>query len=196
MKKLMVVMLALVMVCGVVLAQDFQPAAKAGAKALNFTFAGLGAFGLGPSGVNGGLGVSYFISNDAALRLGLQLKLTSSTTPWNDPTNSNPGVDGSTSTFGVGVGVDYLMYMYSVTPRVKPFMGVGVNVQINSSDDKESVPNNANNGTKLETKNGNGNEGLGFGVAGIAGAEFFLYSELSLSAEYQLNLFSLSLIHI
>ena len=194
MKKLLVVMLAIFMVCGVVLAQDFQPAAKSGAKSLNFTFAGLGGFGIGPAGVNGGFGVSYFMSNDAALRLGLQIKSNSSTQPWNDPSGNgtNPGADGSTSNFALGVGIDYLMYMYSMTPRVKPYMGLGVFVTMNSSDTKFQISNAAANGQATETKNGNGNEGLTFGAAGIAGAEFFLYSELSLSAEYQLNLISMT----
>lgn len=189
MKRFLVLILAIGMIGSAALAQEFQPATKAGAKSLNFSYAGLGTFSIGPSGVNSGLGLSYFMSSDAAIRLGLQVKMTSSTTPWNDPTNTNPGVDGSSSTFGVGFGADYLMYMYSMTPRVKPFMGLGASVAINSSDIKQSVANSAANGTLLETKNGLGNEGLTFGLAGIAGAEFFLYSELSLSAEYQLNLF-------
>ncbi len=192
MKKLLIVMLAVVMVCGAAFGQDFVPAAKAGAKSLNFTFAGLGAFGIGPAGVNGGFGISYFMSNDAALRLGLQLKMNSSTQPWNDPNPpNNPGSDGSASTFGFGVGADYLMYMYGMSPRVKPYMGAGVFVAMNSSDTKFGVSNAAANGTVTETKNGNG-EGLSFGLAGIAGAEFFLYSELSLSAEYQLNIISIT----
>jgi opacity protein-like surface antigen len=193
MKKLLVVMLAVVMVCGAAFAQDFVPAAKSGAKSLNFTFAGLGAFGIGAAGVNGGFGVSYFMSNDAALRLGLQLKMNSSTQPYNDPAPpNNPGSDGSTSTFGLGVGADYLMYMYGMTPRVKPYMGLGVFVLMNSSDTKFQITTAAADNTPTETKNGNGNEGLSFGLAGIAGAEFFIYPELSLSAEYQLNLFGLT----
>ena len=194
MKKLLIVMLAVVMVCGAAFGQDFVPAAKAGAKSLNFTFAGLGAFGIGAAGVTGGFGVSYFMSNDAALRLGLQVKMTSSTTPWNDNSGNgtNPGSDGTASTFSLGVGADYLMYMYGMTPRVKPYMGLGFSIGMNSSDTKPGVSNTAGNGTVTEVKNGNGNEGLTLGLMGIAGAEFFLYPELSLSAEYQLNLFALT----
>ena len=193
MKKLLIVMLAVVMVCGAAFAQDFQPAAKSGAKSLNFVFGGLGAFNIGPAGVNNGFGVSYFMSNDAALRLGLQVKSSSSTQPYNDPAPpNNPGSDGSTSTFGLGLGIDYLMYMYGMTPRVKPYMGLGAFVLMNSSDTKFQVLNAAADGTATQTKNGNGNEGLSFGLAGIAGAEFFIYPELSLSAEYQLTLFDLT----
>jgi opacity protein-like surface antigen len=194
MKKVLILAVAIAMVFGLASAQDIVPAAKAGAKSFNFTFNGLGTFGIGPSGINDGLGLSYFMSNDAALRLGLQLKLTSSTTPWNDNSGngSNPGSDGSASTFGLGLGADYLMYVSGMSPRVKPYMGAGVFVMLNSSDTKFGVANNAANGTETEEKNRNGNEGLSFGVAGIAGAEFFIYNELSLSAEYQLNVISLT----
>jgi hypothetical protein len=174
--------------------QEMKPAAKAGAMSLNFTFAGLGAFGIGPAGVNGGISFSYFLSNDAALRLGLQGVLNSSKQPWNDNSGngSNPGSDGTASTFGLGVGVDYLMYTSAITPRVKPYLGLGVFVTMNSSDTKPAISNAAGNGTIIETKNGNGNEGLSLGAAGIAGAEFFLYPEISVSAEYQLTLFSMT----
>jgi hypothetical protein len=175
-------------------AQEFKPAAKAGATSFNFTFAGLGAFGIGPAGVNGGISFSYFLSNDAALRLGLQGILNSSTQPWNDNSGSgtNPGTDGTTSSFGLGVGADYLMYASSITPRVKPYLGVGVFVTMNSSSTKPAISDAAGNATVTETKNGNGNEGLSFGAAGMAGAEFFIYPEISLSAEYQLTLVSLT----
>jgi opacity protein-like surface antigen len=175
-------------------AQEFKPAAKAGATSFNFTFAGLGAFGIGPAGVNGGISLSFFLSNDAALRLGLQGILNSSTQPWNDNSGNatNPGTDGTTSSFGLGVGADYLMYASSITPRVKPYLGAGVYVTMNSSSVKPAISDAAGTATVTETKNGNGNEGLSFGLAGIAGAEFFLYPEISVSAEYQLTLFSLT----
>jgi hypothetical protein len=175
--------------------QEMIPAAKAGAMSFNFTFAGLGAFGIGPAGVNGGISVSFFLSNDAAVRLGLQGVLNSSKQPWNDftPNGTNPGSDGTKSTLGLGVGADYLMYSSAITPRVKPYLGFGAFFTMNSSDTKPALSNTVANGTIIETKNGNGNEGLSLGLAGIAGAEFFLYPEISVSAEYQLTLFSLTM---
>lgn len=194
MKRLIALMTAALLVSSVLVAQEIQPAAKAGAKSINFTFGGLGAFGIGPAGVNGGISASYFLSNDAAVRVGLQVVSNSSTQPWNDLSGNgtNPGSDGSTSTFGLGVGADYLMYVPAMTPRVKPYLGAGVFVATNSSSTKPAISNTAGNGATTEIKNGNGNEGLAFGLIGIAGAEFFLYSEISLSAEYQLNVFSLT----
>lgn len=194
MKKIIVLMIAALSASSALVAQEIQPAAKAGAKSINFTFGGLGAFGIGPAGVNGGLSASYFLSHDAAVRVGLQVVSNSSTQPWNDPTTTgtNPGSDGSTSTFGLGVGADYLMFVPAMTPRVKPYIGAGVFVAMNSSSTKFAISNAAGTGTATERKNGNGNEGLAFGLVGIAGAEFFLYPEISLSAEYQLNVISLT----
>jgi opacity protein-like surface antigen len=206
MKKLLIVMLAVVMVCGAAFAQEFQPAAKSGAKSLNFTFDGLGAFGIGATGPNGGLGLSYFMSNDAAIRLGFQIALPSMTSPAN-PAAGKTGTDATASAFSFGVGADYLMYMYGMTPRVKPFAGLGVRFGMVSTNDKDgSNDNSVGPFVQTETKNraydknGNAagvtinnvtyNAGTQIGLMGIVGAEFFIYPELSLSAEYDLNLFS------
>ena len=161
-------------------------------SAHNFTFGGLGTFGLGAAGVKGGISASYFLTQESALRVGLQVYSNSTTTPWNDLTTNgtNPGSDGSTSTFGLGVGADYLMYINAISPRVRPYLGLGVRVITQSSDSKPAVATSAPNGTLVETKNGTGGDGLTFGAAGILGAEFFIFNAISVSAEYQLNLFS------
>jgi hypothetical protein len=207
MKKLLIVMLAVVMVCGAAFAQDFVPAAKSGAKSLNFTFAGLGAFGIGATGVSNfpgkftpGFGASYFLSSDAAVRIGFQIAMPSGTSPANPPAGK-PGTDGSMSAFSAGVGIDYLMYLYGMTPRVKPFAGLGVAFATNSTDEKNGTGNNDGTGfIQGEVKNNvngvniNGTTyfaGTGLALQAIVGAEFFIYSELSLSAEYDLNLFSI-----
>jgi opacity protein-like surface antigen len=194
MKKLMVLIVAALAALSTLPAQEFKPVVKAGSKSLNFTFAGLGGFGIGPAGINGGISGSYFASHDAALRIGLQVVSTSSTQPWNDLSGNgtNPGSDGSTSTLGLGLGFDYLSYFSSMTPRVKPYVGAGVFVKLTSSDTKPAIANSAGNGSITEIKNGGASDGLAFGLAGMAGAEFFIYPEISLSAEYQLNFFSLT----
>ena len=189
MKKSTLLLLAAVLVCGSLSAQDVRPVLKSGAKSLNFTFGGLGTFGISGAGVSGGLGMSFFTSSDAAFRIGLQAAYNKSTTPY---PATDGGADGTSSTLGLGVGVDYLMYMNALTPRVKPYWGLGVQFGMSSSDVKPPISNTAGNGSLTETKNGNGNEGTTIGVGGILGAEFFLYSELSLSAEYNLNLLSLT----
>jgi outer membrane protein W len=188
MKKVLAVVLAVVMMCGVVLAQDAPAGNVAGAKSMNFSFGGLGTFGLGATGINGGLGVTYFLSSDAAVRLGLQVGIASSTTPAN-PATGQTGKDGESSSTALGVGGDYLMYMGG--GRVKPYVGAGVSFSMNSNSSKNVV--NTTAGVQVETKNAIGSgAGTTLGLAGIAGAEFYLYNEISLSAEYQLNLFSMT----
>ncbi|MGE5315012.1 MAG: outer membrane beta-barrel protein [Acidobacteriota bacterium] len=189
MKKLLTLLTLLLVTAGSLSAQDFRPAVRSGARSLNFTFGGFGAFGIAGAGVSGGLGVSYFASSDVAYRLGLQAVYNKTTQPWTD---AAPGSEGSTSNFGLGLGVDYLMYMSGMTSRVRPYWGVGVNVIYNTSSVKPPVALSAGTGTLIETRNGSDNDGLTFGVGGILGAEFFLYPELSLSAEYDLNLLSLT----
>ena len=205
MKKLLIIALAVVMVCGAAFAQDFQPAAKSGAKSLNFTFGGLGAFGFGPTGLasvpnfNPGFGVSYFMSSDAAIRLGLQIAMPTMTSPANPPAGK-PGTDATASAFSAGVGLDYLMYMYAMSPRVKPYVGVGLFFAMNSTNEKSGTgAADGTNFVQTETKNNsngvniNGRTyqaGTGFGLQAIIGAEFFIYSEISISAEYDLNLFA------
>jgi hypothetical protein len=192
MKKAFVLAVALLLVCGIALAQDFQPVVKAGAKSINFTFGGLGTFGLGAAGVRGGISGSYFLTQDMAIRVGLQVASNSTTTPWNDftPNGTNPGSDGSTSNFAWGVGADFLLHFNATTPRVRPYIGAGVRVISQTSDSKPALATSSPNGTLQETKNGTAGDGLTFGAAAILGAEFFIWPAISLSAEYQLNLFS------
>jgi len=192
MKQSIAVVIAVLLATGILSAQDVQPAVKTGARSVNFTFGGFGAFGLGAAGVNGGVSGSYFLNPDAALRVGLQVYSNSSKTPWNDFTNngSNPGSDGSSSTFALGIDADYLMYMNAMTARVRPYWGAGVRLLTQSSDNKPAIANSSPNGTLTETKDGNGGDGLTFSIAGFMGAEFFIYPEISVSGEYQLNLFS------
>lgn len=192
MKKAMAVVVSAMLISSMAFAQDVRPVVKAGAKSINFTFGGLGTFGLGAAGVSGGISGSYFLNQDAALRVGLQVVSSSTKTPWNDFTGTNPGSDGTTSLFAWGVGVDYLSYMYALTPRVRPYVGAGISVTMQSSDSKPLLANSAGTGTLTETKGATAGDGLTFGVAGILGAEFFIYSEISVSAEYQLNLFSMT----
>ena len=186
MKKFLAVFVAVVMLCGVVMAQEVQNlGTKAGDKSMNFTFTGIGTFGIGATGPAGGIGVSYFLGSDAAVRAGLQVKSTSSTIPAN-PGTGQTGTDGSSSSFTLALSADYLMYMQGATSRVRPYMGAGLGFSMGSTDFKNAVIAPAVQG---ETKGG---AGTTLGLMGICGAEFYLYPELSLSAEYTLTLFSMT----
>ncbi len=197
MRKAFVVLFALVALFGSTRAQDVKPAVSAGSKSLDFTFTGLGVFGIGPSGVAGGLGASYFLTADAAVRVGLQVLNASSSTPANPPAGST-GTDGSQSAFQLGLGADYLMYMTGATSRIRPYMGAGVQFGIGSTNSKNAVlaptvQTEFKNRASGESINGTTYYGgMTFSARAIMGAEFFLYPELSLSAEYQLNLINLT----
>ncbi len=189
MKKILILALAITMAFGLTLAQDVNPAIHSGAKSLNFTFSGLGAFGLGASGLAGiqyfspGFGASYFLNNDAALRIGFQIAVPSATSPANPPAGK-PGTDATQSAFSFGVAGDYLMYMGS--SRVRPFAGGGLYIATNSTDEKTGSGTNDGTGfVQTEIKNNvngvnmNGTNYLGgtdFGIRAIIGAEFFVYS--------------------
>lgn len=187
MKKILAVVLAVVMMCGVVMAQD-NLGTKAGDKSLNFNFGGLAslATSAAPAGNTVGFGVSYFLASNAAVRGGLQVKSTSTTIPAN-PATGQTGTDGSSSNFTLALSADYLMFMQGATSRVRPYMGAGLNLSMVSTESKNAViaP------TTQTTTKGAG-AGMTLGVNGICGAEFYLYPEVSLSAEYNLNLFSMN----
>jgi len=194
MKKLLAVLLGILMVCSLVSAQDMI---KAGSKSLNFTFGGLGTFNLGGSGPatnnglnNAGIGVSYFLNKSSAVRIGLQIVSINQTLSANAPAGQT-GTDGSNSVFSLGVGADYLMYMTSASSRVRPYVGGGVFVALNSTSNKPAI---IGTGTQTETKGGTVlgyTGGTAFGALAIIGAEVFIYPELSLTGEYNLNLINI-----
>jgi opacity protein-like surface antigen len=188
MKKALALFTSLFIVATTLSSQELKPVAKAGARTLNFSFTGLGSFGLTGEGYNGGIGVSYFKDSDVAFRLGIQASYHSETSPWNS-VNNTMGTDNKFTTTSFGGNFDYLTYIEGITTRVRPYWGPGVGVTYSSSDNKFSNSLNAPDGTFIETKNMSGG-GLSFGFHGILGAEFFVYPEISLSAEYQVNLFT------
>lgn len=197
MRRFITLLVAGLVFAGTMAAQDVKPAVSAGSKSLDFTFAGLGAFGIGPSGIGGGLGATYFLASDAAVRIGLQAVYASASYPANPPAGT-PGTDGSQSAFQIGVGADYLVFMTGATSRVRPYLGAGVEFGMATTNRKNIV---VGPGVQTETKNDLGGEtingttynaGTTIGARAVAGAEFFLYPELSLSAEYRLNVVSLT----
>ncbi|MCG6989140.1 MAG: porin family protein [Gemmatimonadetes bacterium] len=187
MRKTLLAGVLAIFVAGPVAAQEVQPVVHDGSRSINFTFNGLGSFGLAGTGVNGGLGMSFFRSRDRAIRLGLQMGYDRSTSPWN---GVGAGSDGLSTSWRLGVGADLLRYKDAMSGRVRPYIGVGVSIATASSDQKPAVSDNAPDGTLIETKNSNANDGLTIGTRGILGAEFFIFPEVSISAEYTLNLVS------
>jgi hypothetical protein len=190
MRKILTAVLLAMLVASLAYAGDgVTPAAKAGAVSLNFTFGGLGAFNLGgpgpaPFNTPAGISVSFFLSSTDAFRVGLQAQNSSQTIPW---TGTVSGTDGSNSAFGLGFSGDYLRYT-GTTGRVRPYLGLGFLATYSTNDHKDAA---ATGQTQPETQDTQP-AGVTFGTRGILGAQFFFFNELSVSAEYQLNLYSLT----
>ncbi|MGD1044962.1 MAG: outer membrane beta-barrel protein [Bacteroidota bacterium] len=192
MKKLFTVLVAIALIASLAFAgDDITPSAKSGATSLNFTFGGLGAFNLGEAGpsvpqpvaIPAGISISYFLNNNNAVRVGLQIQYGSETDPYQ---GTGSGTDGNRSEFGLGISGDYLMYIAS-SSRVRPYLGGGFLLTYSSNDVKYAAGPGA---TQQEIQNSQP-AGVGFQLRGLAGAEFFIYNEMSISAEYQMNLFGI-----
>ena len=194
MKRVVLTLLALSLSGSAAIAQ-VTPAVKKGAKSLNFTFGGIGTFGLAGTGPAGGVGISYFLNPSAAVRVGLQVRKYHRTLSFNGGAGAT-GVDGSDEGMQVGGAVDYLRYMNGATSRVRPYFGVGVGI-MNVSNSTQ--PAAATGVTPTQTKNATGGIPAGFANPGMTfdahlnlGAEFFLFNEVSVAGEYVLNAFSRS----
>jgi hypothetical protein len=192
MRRFVLTWLGLSVVASTLVAQ-VTPAAGKGAKSLNFSFGGLGVFGLTGTGPAGGLGLSYFLSPDAAVRVGVQVRSYKRTLSFNGPAGVT-GVDGFENGFTVGGAVDYLKYLRGATSRVRPYLGPGIGV---TSTSNSARPAAATGVTAPETRNNPAGIPAGFVAPGLTydvhagvGAEFFLFNELSVSGEYQLNIIS------
>jgi hypothetical protein len=186
------VWLGLSVVASAAVAQGVNPAVRPGTKSLNFTFGGFGGFGLAGTGPAGGVGLSYFLNPNTALRIGVQARSYSRTLTWNSVTGAT-GTDGRESGLSVGLAVDYLKYMRGATSRVRPYIGAGVGATRVSN---KALPAAATGATVTETRNSPaGITGAGFASPGVTfdlhaslGAEFFLFNEISITGEYGLNL--------
>ena len=190
MKKLVVVLAALVLMAAVAQAQDVVPNVSGGSKALLFSFNGLAYLGAG--NFEGGLGAKYFLSSDLAVRAGLSFGTASQTIPAT-PLTGEQGVDGSRSAtmFGVAAAVEF----HPGKGRVSPYVGAGAQFSATSTEYKsaeegnpppaQTTVKNRSTGETINSTTYNGRSD--FSVYGIAGVEFFLYKELSIAAEYRLG---------
>lgn len=195
MKKVFIVVLALVLVGSMSFAQEVTPNLTGGSKALLFSFAGLSFLNAGT--FDGGFGAKYYLSDAMAVRAGLQFASASATNPANPPAGQQ-GSDGTQSATRIGVGGAIELHMGK--GRVSPYLGAGVAFSTTSTEMKNIVVGNPPP-AQTTTKNATGGEtisgvnyqgGTTFTVYGLAGFEFFLYKEVSLAGEYRLGFSSTS----
>ncbi len=176
-------------------AQDVVPSLAGGSKAVLFSFGGFSFLSAGT--FDGGIGARYYLSNDLAVRAGVQFTSASQTNPAN-PVAPNTGEDGSASASALGVSGAAEWHMGRA--RVIPYIGAGLSLTTTSTESKNVVTGNpppaqttTKNRSAGESVNGIGYVGgSSFQVFGLLGVEFFLYKEVSLAAEYRLGYASTS----
>ncbi|MBN1129997.1 MAG: outer membrane beta-barrel protein [Chitinispirillaceae bacterium] len=152
---------------------DVSPDISTGSKAVLFTFSGLD--GLAAGEYNGGIGGKYYLTNPIALRGSLAFGMASQ-----DPDGDAFG-SSTSMRFGVSAGAEYHLSF----ERVSPFFGGEIGFSTTST---KVVDSNAGaKRTQINISDDLDNPGRSFNVGALGGVEFFITSEVSLSAEYQLG---------
>jgi len=166
MKKVTVVLLAVLCLATFAFAGDATPKSKAGDKAWLFSFNGLSTLGAGSYG--GGVGAKYYFQDDMALRFGLGFNYGGSTVKG---TGGNPDVKSSNTSFSL---MPALTYTFASAGSVSSYVGgqVGLSMTSNTSGDDGT--------NKVVTST------TSFGIGALAGFEWFCYDGISLGAEYSL----------
>lgn len=157
MKKIAIVLVAVLLVANVVSAQDVTAKTKKGDRAWMFTLNGLDNLGAGD--YMQGVGLRYYFQDMMAIRAGIGFS-----------TASVSGASDNPMKFSLNAG---LQYDYAVNGPVVAYVG-GL---LAFSSDNPAGPTDAT---------------TTFGVAGVAGVEWFPWSNVSLSPEYQLAFSSMS----
>lgn len=195
MRKILAFAGAFVLASSVCYGQDATPDLKVGSKALLFEFSGLSVIAAG--NFDGGAGFKYYFRPAMALRGSVQLSKASSALKAN-PVAPQTGIDGSQS--GTLAGISAAVERHMGTGRVSPYIGGGVMFSSTSTEAKNIVVGNpppaqatTKNDTAGETINGSTFlGGRSAGIFGLAGFEFFLKKEISLSGEYRIGYTSTS----
>jgi opacity protein-like surface antigen len=189
--RLMAGVLTVVMAVSFASAQDFTTSAAQGKWAGLFTFNGLSNLGAGD--YNGGLGVKYYLANNMAIRGGIQFG-TYAYVNYANPGTGQTGIDGEESALQYGINGAFEYHL--ATGRVSPYVGAGFGFTSTSTEDlTEEV--GAPPAAQDKTVNSIGGEGgylagTELSLGALAGLEFFVTKEISLSAEYWLGYSSLA----
>ena len=178
-----IILITLIFLCSIVLSQEESKTSIAGgAKALVFEFDGLAY--LSADSYEGGIGAKMFFNNRLALRLVLNFDRFSE----EEPANPSAGFNGAKGTyvetsFGLGAGLEYHLRSKA---RVSPYIGGGFGFARISAEDKPDARWFAGSDAYRTITTYKG--GYNFDLMGLIGAEVFILKEVSLSAEYLLNI--------
>jgi len=182
MKRLAILVLVLFLLTSVSIAGDPKPLTQSGDKALLFDLGGLANLAAGNYG--GGLGAKFYIAPDLALRLSLGFR-TSTQTDKNTQSPLPPdriGESNLTSTeFSVAPAVTYNLAKSSTVVAY-----VGGMVGLTTTKEKREG-NSAGPGVGFDRGEEYRESTTTWGFAGILGAEWFPWENISLSAEYRLG---------
>lgn len=175
MKKILFAVLAICLLANLAMAgDDNTPKTKDGDKAWLFTLGGLSNLSAG--NFNGGVGGKCYISDGNAIRLSLGFSTTNVTTKYTgpvDPTRADNKVSGT----GFSIVPAYLHSLTSNGP-VNAYIGFQAGIGWTSAtNENPGFVNNNKNKTSTTT----------IVAAGVAGVEWFAWSNVSFGAEYQLG---------
>jgi opacity protein-like surface antigen len=176
MKKILLILVVIAIATCLSFAGD--PNVKAGDKALMFSIKGFGEFGVGGLGMPAfetgendpaqvtlyGFGMKYFLADNIALRGIFDFAYESHEIPENKTV--------STTFFGFVPGLEYHIVN---TNSVTAYLGGAIAFEMSKETSKPVLGD--------ETSN----SGTIIGVAGLMGAEFFPWDNVSLGAEYMLG---------
>lgn len=162
-------------------------AQRTGDKALLFQFSGLSF--LGANEFDGGIGGKMFLNNKMAIRGVVKFAMKSETDPWNGVAAGNDG-EISASKIGLGAAFEY----HLAHDKVCPYFGGGFEFTTSSTERKVKYANGTQQNVIVNRTLGElGIEaGTQLGVFGMLGAEFFIFDNVSLGAEYRLGLSSMA----
>jgi hypothetical protein len=161
-----------------------RPITAQGSAAFMFTINGLGSFGIGSPAIGGdtagpilfGVGGKWFFADDMALRVLLGFNSRSGNSGNPDSSSAKP----TQTQFGIGVGVEkHFRPLYSTSP----YAGLQISFADQSTDDGA-----AGTATDQEKKTSSST----FGVAALAGFDWFFTRGLALGAEMTLGFSSSS----
>jgi opacity protein-like surface antigen len=175
MKKALAVLVCTLIVGGLAYAGDnSMPKQKSGDKAFLFTLNGLSNIGAGS--YQGGVGGLYYVSDGNAIRLSLGFGTSTTTTKYTGTANPN-FADQKVSTMSFSI-MPAFIHDISISGAVQAYIG-GQLMFGTSSTTTENVNFAAN--TKVKDSE------TFFGIAGLAGVEWFAWDNISLAAEYVLG---------
>ncbi len=166
------------------------PNLSSGTTAVLFTFDGLNT--IRADNFDGGAGFKYFLSEENAIRVGLQVSKASSTEKTN-PVAPATGTDGKEE--GTTFGISLALERHLSTARVSPYIGIGAGFSTTSTEATNAVTGNPPPAQGV-AKNLDGGHTIGgtffqggstLEVFALGGFEFFLTEEVSFSAEYRLG---------